>query len=127
MAEHALLCITGFGPEKPVGLLFSRIEDTDAERSTEASVQEILDGLKWLGLNWDEGPNFQTANLPDHLDAAKKLLESGHAYRCFCTKEELDAKRQNAEAQKVRVYVNGTCRKISEVQLQDNLARGLPT
>ena len=80
------------------GKLILRIEDTDAERSTKKSIEGIIDGLTWLGLNWDEGPYFQSKNLPKHLEAAEKLLETGHAYRCFCTKEELDTRRKEAEA-----------------------------
>ena len=68
------------------GRLILRIEDTDAERSTRESIEGIIDGMTWLGLDWDEGPYFQTEFSDDHLMAAKKLLASGHAYKCFCTK-----------------------------------------
>ena len=82
------------------GKLILRIEDTDAERSTQESIQGILDGLEWLGVTWDEGPYFQSEFANDHVATAKKLLDSGHAYKCFCTKEELDAKREAAAAAK---------------------------
>jgi len=68
------------------GTFILRIEDTDVERSTEASLNEILDGLRWLGLEWDEGPYFQSHYLKEHQESAQRLLASGHAYRCFCTK-----------------------------------------
>ena len=76
------------------GKLILRIEDTDEERSTQASIDGIIDGLTWLGLDWDEGPYFQTEFAHDHLAAANRLLASGHAYKCFCTKEELEKEVQ---------------------------------
>jgi glutamyl-tRNA synthetase len=111
---------------KTGGVFLLRIEDTDAERSTEESVTEILDGLEWLGLNWDEGPNFQSANLPKHIEAAEKLLEKGHAYRCFCTKDELDAQRNEAEEKKVAFMYNGRCRDLPEEEIDARLARKEP-
>jgi glutamyl-tRNA synthetase len=68
-----------------------RIEDTDRERSTEANVAQILDALTWLGLDWDEGPVFQSANAPRHQAALQQLLASGHAYRTNAAKAEVDA------------------------------------
>ncbi|MBU4396388.1 MAG: glutamate--tRNA ligase, partial [Proteobacteria bacterium] len=73
---------------KTGGKLILRIEDTDTERSTQGSIQGILDGLEWLGIDWDEGPYFQTEFSADHLAAANRLLAEGRAYKCFCTKEE---------------------------------------
>jgi len=78
------------------GTFILRIEDTDAERSSEAMVAVILDGLRWLGLDWDEGPHFQSRNLPQHKAAAERLLAEGKAYACFCTPEEIQAQRQEA-------------------------------
>lgn len=83
--------------KKHGGTLVLRIEDTDRERSTEAAIAAILEGLKWLGLDWDEGPFLQTANREAHRSAARGLLASGHAYRDFSTKEELEAKRVAAK------------------------------
>jgi glutamyl-tRNA synthetase len=103
-----------------------RIEDTDVERSTDASVQEILDGLQWLGLHWDEGPFFQSENIPKHQQAAQKILDSGHAYRCFCTREQLDEQRREAEAKKVAFMYDGRCRDLSPEQIDANLQNGLP-
>lgn len=108
------------------GVFVLRIEDTDVERSTAESVQEILDGLTWLGLDWDEGPNLQSENLPKHVEAAHRLLETGHAYRCFCTREELEAQRKDAEARKVAFMYDGRCRGLSPDKISENLDRGVP-
>ncbi len=108
------------------GKLILRIEDTDAERSTEESIEGIIDGLTWLGLDWDEGPYFQTEFSDDHKKAAEKLLVSDHAYKCFCTKEELDQKREAAMAAKKDVRYDGTCRKLTPEQVADKEAQGLP-
>ena len=75
------------------GTMVLRIEDTDRERSTEAHTRVILDGLTWLGITWDEGPFFQGEYGPRHRADAERLLAEGKAYRCFCTREELDAQR----------------------------------
>ena len=99
--------------QKTGGKLILRIEDTDVERSTEESIQGIIEGLKWLGITWDEGPYFQSRFINEHLEAAQKLLESGHAYKCFCTKEELESKRQAAMEQKIDVKYDGTCRHLT--------------
>jgi glutamyl-tRNA synthetase len=108
------------------GTFILRIEDTDAERSTDDSVREILDGLTWLGLDWDEGPVFQSANMERHREAAEKLLESGHAYRCFCSREELDAQRKEAEAKKQPFMYDGRCRKLSSDQIEEKLSGDAP-
>jgi len=112
--------------KKTNGVFILRIEDTDVERSTDESVQEILDGLLWLGLQWDEGPFFQSQNTSKHLEASEKLLESGHAYRCFCTKEELEAQRKEAEAKRVAFMYDGRCRDLSPERIAENLDQGLP-
>ncbi len=80
------------------GTFILRIEDTDRERSSDAMVQAILDGMAWLGMTADEGPVHQADGLERHRRDALRLLEEGNAYRCFCTPEELDAKRKDAEA-----------------------------
>ena len=87
--------------QKTGGKLILRIEDTDAERSTEESIQGILDGLTWLGITWDEGPYSQSDYADEHRQAAEKLLVSGHGYKCFCTPELLERKREVAR-QKTR-------------------------
>ena len=108
------------------GVFILRIEDTDAERSTAESVQEILEGLRWLGLDWDEGPFFQSKSLAQHVEAADRLLEIGHAYRCFCVKEELENQRKDAESIKVAFMYDGRCRNLSSEKIAENLARGMP-
>ncbi len=75
------------------GTFVLRIEDTDRARSSDAMVRAIMDGLTWLGLDWDEGPAHQADGLQRHRADAFRLLESGAAYRCFCTPEELEARR----------------------------------
>ena len=86
------------------GKFVLRIEDTDLERSTDASVQAILDAMRWLGLDWDEGPFFQMQRLARYKAVADQLIEQGKAYRCWATKEELDAmrERQRARGEKPR-------------------------
>src|SRR5467141_3245192 len=81
------------------GKFLLRIEDTDLERSTESSVQAILDAMRWLGLGWDEGPFHQMQRLARYREVAERLLREGKAYRCYCSKEELDRMR---EAQRAR-------------------------
>jgi glutamyl-tRNA synthetase len=81
------------------GKFVLRIEDTDLERSTEASVKAILDGLAWLGIDWDEGPFFQMKRLARYREVADQLVAAGHAYPCWATKEDLDRLR---EAQRAR-------------------------
>jgi glutamyl-tRNA synthetase len=82
------------------GVFILRIEDTDRERSSDAMVQAILDGMEWLGLDWDEGPHHQADGVDRHRRDALRLLEEGKAYRCFCTPDTLEAKRRAAEDRK---------------------------
>ncbi len=112
--------------KKTGGKLILRIEDTDADRSTQESIQGILDGLEWLGIDWDEGPYFQTEFSNDHVAAAARLLDEGKAYKCFCTKEELEAKREIAQANKSTFGYDGTCRDLSAEQVAEKEAAGLP-
>jgi glutamyl-tRNA synthetase len=111
---------------KTGGKLILRIEDTDTERSTDSSIQGILDGLNWLGIDWDEGPYFQTEFSADHLAAANRMLAEGHAYKCFCTKEELEAKKNVAMATKQEMGYDGTCRHLTPEQVEEKEAAGLP-
>ena len=78
------------------GKFILRIEDTDRERSTEESIEQILEGMKWLGLDWDEGPYRQTERQQIYLDHVERLLNEGKAYRCYCTPEELEERRKAA-------------------------------
>ncbi len=112
--------------KKTGGKLILRIEDTDADRSTKESIQGILDGLNWLGIDWDEGPYFQTEFSKDHEEAAAKLLAEQKAYKCFCTKEELDSKREAAQAAKQNFGYDGTCRNLTTEERAEKEAAGLP-
>jgi len=82
------------------GVFILRIEDTDRERSTPEAIQAILDGMKWVGLDWDEGPIYQTDRLPLYREHAERLIAQGKAYHCYCTEVELDARRKKALARK---------------------------
>jgi len=111
---------------KTGGTFVLRIEDTDRERSTEAHTQVILDGLNWLGITWDEGPLFQGAELPRHQADAGRLLAEGKAYRCFCSREELEAQRAAAAAQKMGFRYNRRCRAVDPAQSAGRAAAGEP-
>lgn len=87
-----------------------RIEDTDRERSTEASVQAILDGMQWLGLNTDLGPFYQTDRYPRYMEIAQQLLNEGKAYRCNCSKERLESLREAQLLAKEKPRYDGHCR-----------------
>ena len=77
-----------------------RIEDTDRARSTQEAMDAILDGLRWLGLDWDGDVVHQSNNLARHAEIAKKLLAQGKAYRCYCTPQEFEAMRRKARARR---------------------------
>ncbi|MEL6487797.1 MAG: glutamate--tRNA ligase, partial [Pseudomonadota bacterium] len=82
------------------GKALLRIEDTDKKRSTQEAIDAILDGLDWLGLDYDEAPTFQSRRADRHAEVAHKLLDAGHAYKCFATAEELEAMRAEQRANK---------------------------
>jgi glutamyl-tRNA synthetase len=100
------------------GTFVLRVEDTDRERSTPESLQAILDGLRWLQIDWDEGPDvggpygpyFQTERVGLYREAAERLIREGKAYRCYCTKEELDERRRVHEKLGRPYRYEGTCR-----------------
>ncbi len=92
------------------GKMLLRIEDTDRERSTPEAVDAILDGLTWLGLDWDGEAVSQYARASRHREVAEILLAKGHAYRCYCSPEELQAMRDKAEAEKRPLRYDGTWR-----------------
>lgn len=92
------------------GTFVLRIEDTDIERSTEEAVNAILEGMTWLGLEYEEGPFYQTHRFERYNEVIDELLESGHAYRCNCTKERLDELRATAEKQGGMRGYDGHCR-----------------
>ena len=92
------------------GRFILRIEDTDRERSTPEAINAILDAMNWLGLDWDEGPFYQTKRYPLYKEKVQKLLSEGKAYPCVCTPEKLEAKRQLAQKEKRKPMYDGTCR-----------------
>lgn len=92
------------------GKFILRIEDTDAERSTEENTRQILDAMEWLGLDWDEGPFFQSERLDIYRSYLDRLIESGHAYWCECTPEILEERRKKALAEGRKPKYEGTCR-----------------
>lgn len=98
------------------GTFILRIEDTDLERSTTEMVEGILQGLQWLGINWDEGPYYQTQRTELYRAAAEKLVESGAAYYCFCTREELEQRRAKASEEGRPPKYEGTCRRIERAE-----------
>jgi glutamyl-tRNA synthetase len=116
------------------GVFILRIEDTDAERSSEAMVAGILDGLRWLGLDWDEGPGvggphapyFQSERLDRYRAMAGRLVAGGHAYYCYCTPESLQTKRLAAEAQGIGWKYDRTCRGLSDEERRRLDAEGVP-
>ena len=92
------------------GAFILRVEDTDLERSTQASVDAILESMKWLGIDWDEGPFFQMQRLARYKEVADTLIASGHAYPCWATKEDLDQMRETQRAQGLKPRYDGRWR-----------------
>jgi nondiscriminating glutamyl-tRNA synthetase len=115
------------------GTFVLRIEDTDMERSTLQSEEQIFEDLRWLGLDWDEGPGVegdfgpyrQSERAQLYRDYARQLLTSGAAYRCFCTPEELEHKRQAQLKAGLMPRYDGTCKKLSAPEIEAQTARGL--
>lgn len=97
------------------GTFILRIEDTDVARSTQESVDAILQGMTWLGLDWDEGPFYQSDRFPVYQEFVEKLVAEGKAYRCYCTPEELETKREQAMKDGRKPKYDGTCRNRSDV------------
>jgi glutamyl-tRNA synthetase len=112
--------------KKTGGTFVLRIEDTDKERSTEAHTQVILDGLKWLGITYDEGPFFQGQSYDRHRADANGLLAQHKAYRCFCSREELDAMRAVAEKTSMGFRYDGRCGRLTTAEIDARLAKGDP-
>lgn len=114
------------------GSLVLRIEDTDAYRSRSDSTRGIVEGLRWLGLDWDEGPDMPGAAGPYYQSQrqdiyqryAEMLLATGQAYRCFCSPETLDGQRRQAAAEKRNYRYDGACSHLSPEELAQKLARG---
>ncbi|MCF6523323.1 glutamate--tRNA ligase [Streptomyces sp. JJ36] len=114
------------------GTLVFRIEDTDAARDTEESYEQLLDSLRWLGLDWDEGPEAggphgpyrQSQRMDLYRDVAERLQAAGHAYRCFCTPEELETRRELARAEGRPSGYDGMCRDLPPEQIAEYEAEG---
>jgi glutamyl-tRNA synthetase len=106
------------------GTLILRIEDTDFERSSEEMVEGILEGMRWLGMDWDEGPFYQSKRLGLYTETAARILASGHAYHCFCTREELEQRRAEATAAGRPPMYDRRCRRISREETERRLASG---
>lgn len=115
------------------GKLILRLEDTDLLRSTEDSARGIVDGLAWLGLDWDEGPDVggsygpyrQSERLSVYQQYLQQLLDSGQAYYCFCSAEELKDEREKAQAEKRTYAYSGICRHLSAEEIARRLDQGL--
>lgn len=117
---------------KTGGQFILRIEDTDQKRYVEGAEQELLDGLRWLGLEWDEGPDKggefgpyrQSERKEIYQKYARQLIESGHAYYCFCTPERLQSVREEQIKNKVQAKYDGTCRDIPLTEADRRIANG---
>ena len=89
-----------------------RIEDTDIERSTQEACDAILEGMEWLGLNWDEGPYYQTKRFDRYNEIIAQMLEKGTAYKCYCSRERVEALREEQAAKGLRQGYDGCCRDL---------------
>jgi glutamyl-tRNA synthetase len=108
------------------GKFLLRVEDTDRQRSTDESTRVIFEGLKWLGLDWDEEVVFQGAQLERHQRDADRVLEVGAAYRCFCTQEELAERRADAESRKEAFRYDRRCDRLPPDEVERRVAAGEP-
>ncbi|NIM97123.1 MAG: glutamate--tRNA ligase [candidate division Zixibacteria bacterium] len=108
------------------GKFILRIEDTDPSRSSPEMIDAILESIKWLGLDWDEGPYYQSQRTELYQQYAQKLLQKGKGYWCFCTPEELEEKRKKALAAKAEVKYNRTCLRLSETERDGKIKQGIP-
>lgn len=105
--------------KKNHGKFILRIEDTDRERSTKEFEENIISGLKWLGLEWDEGPIHQTDRLNLYKSATEKLLKEDKAYLCFCTKEELEEERKKQAKNHLSQVYSGKCRNLTKEEVEE--------
>ena len=114
------------------GKFILRIEDTDQKRYVPGSEQGLIDSLHWLGLDWDEGPDVggpfgpyrQTGRREIYIEYARKLIENGHAYYCFCTPDRLEKVRQEQQKRKVTPLYDGSCRELDPDEASARVARG---
>lgn len=111
-ARTALFC--WLYAKKTQGIFILRIEDTDLERSTQASVDAILDGMAWLNLTYDEGPFYQTKRMDRYREVIAQMLKAGTAYRCYCSKERLETLRTEQMERKEKPRYDGLCRERTE-------------
>jgi glutamyl-tRNA synthetase len=109
------------------GVFVLRIEDTDTARRVEGAVESIMDGLTWLGLDWDEGPVFQSDRLALYRDAADTLVRRGMAYHCFCSAERLEQVRVTQSSMKLPPRYDGCCRVLPSEEAERRLAAGQPS
>ncbi|MDP6100294.1 MAG: glutamate--tRNA ligase [Dehalococcoidia bacterium] len=107
------------------GVFVLRIEDTDVARKVEGAEEAILSSLRWMGLDWDEGPYFQSGRLPLYQKTARALVESGHAYHCFCSTERLDEMRREQMRRKMPPGYDRLCRNLTPAQREELLALGI--
>jgi glutamyl-tRNA synthetase len=108
------------------GKFILRIEDTDPSRSSQEMIDAILDSIKWLGLDWDEGPYYQSQRTEIYQKYAQKLLDTKKAYYCFCPPQELDEKRKKAQALKIDWKYDRTCLKLSDAEKEEKIKKGIP-
>ncbi len=108
------------------GKMILRIEDTDILRSTKEHSEKMLETLSWLGISWDEGPYYQSHRMPFYLSLRDKLIKENQAYRCFCQQEQLQYKREQMIQKGADIIYDGTCRKLSNKEIQQNLEQGKP-
>lgn len=108
------------------GAFVLRIEDTDRERSRLELTEAILEGLKWLGLDWDEGPYHQADNLERHVADVRRLLQAGAAYRCFCGPERLEQLRVSARAEGTAAAYDGRCQQLDAAEAARRAEAGEP-
>jgi len=106
------------------GTLILRIEDTDEERSRDEAVQGIFEALTWLGIDWDEGPLYQSERLDLYRDYVSLLMNSGNGYYCFCTPEEIEQNRMEAQEQGDTWRYEGKCRDLTPEEVQAKLDEG---
>jgi glutamyl-tRNA synthetase len=106
------------------GVFILRIEDTDQARKVEGATENIMSGLKWLGLDWDEGPYFQSQRLDMYQKYAQQLVDEGKAYYCFCQPERLDKMRQDQMARKLPPGYDRNCRELVDAQVEAEKAKG---
>jgi len=110
---------------KDHGKFLLRIEDTDVKRSTKAALEQILESLQWLGLQWDEGPFFQSERKAHYEEAIGQLLHTGsNAYKCFCTPERLDELRARAKATSAPFTYDRKCATLSDAEVRRREAQG---